>query len=106
MDSPEQRIRRQAAFCRREWGRLTEERRQALIERLEREGHPIGSHWIAVLRGEHPLSHWLSGTEADLPRWPGTPTPRQLFSSHPFSERTPWSTRRTSPGSSSMPPGS
>lgn len=106
MDTPDHRVRRQAAFCRREWGRLTEDRRQALIARLEREAHPIGALWIEVLRGEHPLAAWLDGTDPELPRWQGTPSPRQLFSSHPFSERTPWSNPRISPGSSSTPPGS
>lgn len=101
MDSPRERSLRQAALCREQWCALDEARRERLIARLREEDHPIGRVWIEVLEGRHPLAAWLDGPSDGLPSWPGAPSPRQLFSSHPFSERPPWSTPPTSRPSSS-----
>ncbi len=103
--SPTDRWLRQAERVRRQWRTLSRMRRDRLITRLQRENHPIGRVWIDVLERAHPLVAWLDGDgpASDLLALQTTPEARQLITSHPFSDWTPWSTPATSPASSSTP---
>lgn len=102
---PQRRLERQAAHCRAAWRALTPVGREALRRRLGDD--PIDRAWHAVLDRRHPLADWLDGDAPldTLPdRFPDGLTPRQLFSSHPFTDFHPWFTLPTSPGLYSTPP--
>ena len=105
---PRQRVLRQAAHCRAAFRALTDEGRLRARARL-RPGDPVDGVWVAALSDpDHPLARWLAGDEPAeaLPaRFPEGPSPRQVFSPHPFPDFHPWSTRTTSSAFYSTPQG-
>lgn len=98
----------QALWCRDAWHRLAPPRRAAIRARLVRDGSALALAWITVLDRAHPLAVWLDGDEPfeALPtEFPGGFSPRQLISSHPFTDVHPWFHPATSPASSTTPRG-
>lgn len=104
--TPRDALQEQAAHCRRAWQALGPGGRQAWPVRGD---DVYAETWRVVLRGEHPLATWLDGDDSfeTLPtEFADGPSPRQLFSSHPFAAWHPWSTRLTFPAYSLTPLGS
>ena len=100
---PRQRFEYQALHCRAAWQKMAESYRQRVLGRLTSEGGLMMEAWIAGLERRHSLSEWLDG---DYPfsllptEFPTGPSPRQLVSSHPFSDFHPWLNLPISPESS------
>ena len=90
--TPQERVERQAAYCRARFRAMTAPERRMLADRLSLD--PLDVAWAAVLRGEHPFAAWLLGDEP-LERFSGTPSARQLVTSHPFRVERPWSSPAT-----------
>lgn len=101
---PQQALLQQALHCRRAWqAGAVPGARACLKTRSDAEARV----WERVLNREHPLACWLDGEEPleALPlEFPEGSSPRQLFSSHPFTGWHAWSKPLTFPESSWMPP--
>jgi hypothetical protein len=99
MPTPDERFRQRAERVRRLWQQPGA--RSPASARLDHypPSDPTVGAWRAILAGEHPLAAWLDGVEpVDLlpVAYSDGLSPRQLFSSHPFVDREPWSIRPTS----------
>jgi hypothetical protein len=104
--TPLEALQAQAAHCRRAWRALGPE---AVAAWPVPGDDAIASTWRRILARDHPVAVWLDGDapfEALPASYDAGPSPRQLFSSHPFTGWHPWSSRLTFTASSSTPPGS
>ena len=101
--TPRDALHQQAAHCRRAWQALGPAGRATWPV----PGDDLYARaWRVILRGEHPLAGWLDSAAAveTLPQeFPDGPSPRQLFSSHPFAAWHPWSIRLMFPEYSLTP---
>lgn len=108
LSGPGKRLAAQAEHCRRTWALLTEQKRSQLCRRLEAENSPFSAVWVQILERRHPFASWLEGTAPfeDLPAdYEAGPSPRQIISSHPFTDVHPWFNLPMSREFSSMPQG-